>query len=201
MLNLNDLILQDRVLKGSFIERMTDEEFFHFCQDNRDFKFERDATGKIFFMSPTYFLTGDRNSEIITQLRVWNKRAKLGRAVDSDTGFYLKNGAMRNPDAAWVSHERLKNVSKKDLSSFLHLCPDFIVELKSKSDRLNDLKDKMKEWIDNGCRLGWLIDADEEIVYIYRPNKEEELLTNFDNNLSAEPELPGFELILSELRV
>ncbi len=198
---LNDLILPDRVLKGSFIERMTDEEFFHFCQDNRDLKFERNANGEIVFMSPTFFLTGNQNSEIITQLHNWNKKVKLGRTVDSDTGFYLRNGAMRNPDAAWVSNERLKSVPKEELEKFPHLCPDFIVELKSKSDRLKDLKDKMKEWIDNGCRLGWLIDADEETVYIYRPDKEEELLTNFDNKLSAEPELPGFELILSELRV
>lgn len=198
---LHDFPLQDLVLKGSFIERMTDDEFFHFCADNRDLKFERNANGEIILMSPTFFLTGDRNSEIITQLRNWNKRYKLGKTVDSDTGFYLKNGAMRNPDTAWVSNERLKTIPKEELEKFPHLCPDFVVELKSKSDRINDLKAKMQEWIDNGCRLGWLIDADEEIVYIYRPNKAIEEVKNFDNNVSAEPELPGFELILAELRV
>jgi Uma2 family endonuclease len=187
-------------LKGRYIERMSDEEFFNFCQDNHDFKFERTAEGQIILMSPTTFVTGDRNSEIISQLRVWNKKHKLGRTVDSDTGFYLANGAMRNPDAAWVSNERLKEISEEDLNRFPHLCPDFIVELRSKGDTLKDLKTKMKEWMENGCRLGWLIDADEEIVYVYYNGKE---ITHkgFDNPLSGEPVLPNFNLILSDLRV
>lgn len=187
-------------LKGSYIERMTDEEFFHFCQDNNDFKFERTADGQIILMSPTTFVTGDRNSEIISQLRIWNKKYKLGRTVDSDTGFYLANGAMRNPDAAWVSHSRLKDISEEDLNMFPHLCPDFIVELRSKSDTLKELKAKMKEWMENGCRLGWLIDADEEVVYVYH-NQTETIHKGFDTPLSGEPDLPGFTLVLSELRV
>lgn len=187
-------------LKGRYIEQMTDEEFFIFCQDNRDFKFERTAEGQIILMSPTGFITGDRNSEIISQLRNWNKKYNLGRTVDSDTGFYLPNKAMRNPDAAWVSNERLKGISEKDLNRFPHLCPDFVVELRSKGDTLNELKAKMKEWMANGCRLGWLIDADAEIVYCYS-EKGETLHQSFDSPLSGEPVLPGFELILSELRV
>lgn len=179
---------------------MTDEEFFHFCQDNQGFKFERTADGQIILMSPTAFITGDRNSEIISQLRDWNKKYKLGRTVDSDTGFYLSNGAMRNPDAAWVSHEILKNVSEDELNKFPHLCPDFIVELRSKGDTLRDLKAKMKEWMENGCRLGWLIDADEEVVYVYQ-NGTETTHKGFDTPLSGEPVLPGFKLILAELRV
>ena len=187
-------------LKGSYIERMTDAEFFYFCQDNKDFKFERTSEGQIILMSPTTFVTGDRNSEIISQLRIWNKKYKLGRTVDSDTGFYLANGAMRNPDAAWVSNERLKEISEEELNKFPHLCPDFIVELRSKDDTLKELKAKMKEWMENGCRLGWLIDADEEIVYVYFENKET-IHKGFDTLLSGEPVLPKFELILSELRV
>lgn len=92
------------ILKGRYIERMTDEEFFHFCQDNKGFKFERTSDGQIILTSPTGFTTGDRNRSIIKQISIWNDARKLGRAVDSDTGFYLPNGAMRNPDAAWVSH-------------------------------------------------------------------------------------------------
>jgi Uma2 family endonuclease len=187
--------------KGSYIERMTDEEFFHFCQDNRDVKFERAFNGQIIIMSPTTFITGDRNHEILYQLRKWNKKNKLGRAVDSDTGFYLPNGAMRNPDAAWVSNENLAKVPESELDSFPRLCPDFIVELKSKSDSTKELKEKMKEWMDNGCRLGWLIDADEEIVYAYEVGKEVREHKNFDLPISGEPVLSGFELILSELRV
>ena len=187
-------------LKGSYIERMTDDEFFHFCQDNRDFKFERTAEGQILLMSPTTFLTGDRNGEIISQLRFWNKKYKLGRAVDSDTGFYLPNKALRNPDAAWVSNERLSQIPVEELNQFPHLCPDFIVELRSKGDSLPALKSKMKEWMENGCRLGWLIDADEEKVYVY-VNGKEEIHDDFDTPISGEPVLPKFELILSELRV
>jgi Uma2 family endonuclease len=187
-------------LKGSYIERMSDEEFFNFCQDNRDFKFERTSDGQIILMSPTYYVTGRRNSEILLQLFQWNKQNKLGECVDSDTGFYLPNSAMRNPDAAWISQQQLKKVSQKEKQSFLHLCPDFIVELKSTSDRIQDLKAKMKEWMENGCRLGWLIDAEEEIVYVYY-NGQEITHNGFDTPLSAEPVLPGFSLILSELRV
>jgi Uma2 family endonuclease len=198
---LYDPILPDRILKGRYIESMSDEEFFRFCQDNRDLKIERTAEGQIILMMPTTFITGDRNGEIITQLRIWNKHSKLGRTVDSDTGFYLPNGAMRNPDAAWISHERLKSISKEELEKFPHLVPDFIVELKSKTDRLTDLQAKMKEWIENGCRLGWLIDADDETVYIYQQDKPESIHKGFDEPLSGEPLLPGFKLTLADLRV
>lgn len=188
-------------IKGSYIERMTDEEFFRFCQDNRDVKFERTASGQIIVMSPTTFITGDRNHEILYQLRKWNKKFKQGRAVDSDTGFYLANGAMRNPDAAWVSNERLSKLPAHELDSFPHVCPDFIVELKSKSDSIKDLKAKMDEWLSNGCRLGWLIDADAEIVYVYQQESQIREHKDFNSPLSGEPVLTGFELILSELRV
>lgn len=187
-------------LKGRYIERMSDEEFFHFCQDNKDFKLERTSEGQIILMSPTEFITGDRNSSIIKQIGNWNDQRQLGRTVDSDTGFYLPNGAMRNPDAAWVSQERLKHVSSRELEGFPHLCPDFIVELRSKGDTLKELKEKMEEWMQNGCRLGWLIDADEEIVYVYH-NGIQTRHNSFDNPLSGEPVLPGFTLDLSELRV
>ena len=186
--------------KGKYIERMTDDEFFHFCQENQELKMERTSSGQIIIMSPTFFSTGDQNSEIITQLRNWNKKYKLGKAVDSDTGFYLPNGAMRNPDAAWVSHERLKQIDPSELNKFPHLVPDFIVELKSSSDRIHDLKIKMQEWMTNGCRLGWLIDPDEEVVYVYEGTEMREH-KGFDASLSGEPVLPGFELVLSELRV
>lgn len=178
---------------------MSDEEFFYFCQDNRDFKFERTPDGQIILMPLTHYVTGKRNNEILFQLTQWNKKFKSGECVDSDTGFYLPNGAMRNPDAAWISWDRLKTVSKEDLQTFPHLCPDFIVELKSSSDRLASLKAKMKEWMDNGCRLGWLVDADEEVVYVYHSG-EETAHKGFDKPLSGEPVLPGFELILSELK-
>jgi Uma2 family endonuclease len=187
-------------LKGDFIERMSDEQFFHFCQQNRDVKIERNADGQIVIMSPTHFLTGKRNNEILYQLTHWNKKFRLGECVDSDTGFTLNNGAVRNPDAAWVSNEVLSKLSAKELQSFPHVCPEFIVELKSKSDSISDLKLKMREWIGNECKLGWLIDADEEKVYVFTPNTEM-MHMDFNQPISGEPVLKGFELVLSELRV
>lgn len=190
------------ILKGRVLEQMDDDEFFHFCQENSSLKFERDSKGQLIIMSPTAILSGDRNSEIITQLRMWNKKYKLGRAVDSDTGFYLKNTAMRNPDAAWISNEQYTRLSEKEIKkSFAYLCPDFIVELKSYSDTIEEQKIKMKEWMENGCQLGWLIDADEETVYIYDKDSPERIHQGFDHPLSGEPILPGFEFVLSELRL
>jgi Uma2 family endonuclease len=198
-IQLNLEMVFPTMLKGDFIERMSDEEFFHFCQQNRDVKVERDADGKIIIMSPTHFLTGKRNNEILYQLTHWNKRFLLGECVDSDTGFTLRNGAVRNPDAAWISNEQLSKLSPKQLQSFPHICPAFIVELKSKSDSLPDLKLKMKEWTANGCRLGWLIDADEEVVYIFT-EKSESIHDDFDKPISGGNVLLNFQLILSELR-
>jgi Uma2 family endonuclease len=187
-------------LKGRYIEQMSDEEFFAFCQDNPELKFERNPDGEIIIMSPTNYLTGKRNNEILFQLTAWNKKEKLGECVDSDTGFLLSNNAMRNPDAAWISAERLRPFSNKELRSFLKVCPDFIVELKSETDSLSELKKKMDEWMANGCRLGWLIDADDEKVYLYE-DKHRRIHETFDIPLSGEPVLPGFEFTLSELRI
>ena len=189
-------------LRGRVVEQMDDDEFFDFCQENANLKFERNSKGQIIIMSPTAILTGDRNSEIITQLRIWNKKNKLGRVVDSDTGFYLKNTAMRNPDAAWISNEQYAKLSEKEIKkSFAYLCPSFIVELKSYSDTIEELKLKVVEWMENGCKLGWLVDVDNETVYIYEENKPERVIQGFDQTLSGEPVLPGFEFILSELRL
>lgn len=185
-------------IKG--LEKLTDEEFLYFCQENRDLKIERSPNREILVEEPTFFYTGEQNSEIIYQLQKWNKEHQLGRCVDSDTGFFLENGAMRNPDAAWVSNERLKLIDPSELRKFPHLCPDFIVELKSSSDSLQSLKQKMAEWMENGCSLSWLIDPDSEIVYVYEGDTER-IHIGFDRPVSGDPTLPGFTLILSELRI
>lgn len=178
---------------------MSDSDFFLLCQQNRDLKMERDADGKIHVMSPTHFLTGKRNNEILYQLSHWNKKHHLGVCVDSDTGFTLRNGSVRNPDAAWISHDLLATLDAKEIYSFPHVCPEFIVELRSASDSISSLQQKMWEWIGNGCKLGWLIDADEEIVYIFS-SAGMSIHSDFDIPLTGEPVLPNFSLILSELR-
>jgi Uma2 family endonuclease len=193
-------MVHDKKLRGSYIQKMSDDDFFQFCRDNNDLKLERNADKVIVVSEPTGFYTGDQNREIITQLSNWNKKHKLGRCVDSDTGFYLPNGAMRNPDAAWVSDQRLKKVDPSELKKIPKLCPNFIVELKSMNDSLPELKLKLKEWIENGCELGWLIDPNSETVFIYTQSSAA-VHIGFDNPLSAEPFLPGFTFLLSELRV
>ncbi len=187
-------------IKGQVLERMSDDEFFLFCQENSDTKFERNANGEIIIISPTTFNTGDRNAEIITQLRLWNKKYELGRVVDSDTGFYLPNGSMRNPDAAWVSNELLKSIPESELDKFPRLTPEFVIELKSVSDRIASQQAKMEEWMANGSQLGWLIDPEKEMVYVYSAGQVS-TINGFDQQLSGAPLLPGFELNLSELRL
>ena len=145
---------------------MTEDQFFRFCIQNRDLKIERNYNKQIFIMSPTGFETGKRNAEIIFQLENWNRKYKSGYVFDSSTGFTLPNNAVRSPYAAWIKKERADNLSENEKKQFAHICPDFIIELKSKSDSLKNLQEKMEEWINNGCGLGWLIDFEDKKTYI-----------------------------------
>lgn len=177
---------------------MDDEQFFHFCRVNRDLRIERTAEGEIEIMPPTGWETGRRNAIITAQLTAWALRDGTGSATDSSTGFNLPNGATRAPDAAWVRRERLAGISAEQRQRFLPLCPDFVIELRSPSDSLDALRDKMEEYMKNGAWLGWLLDAPEKRCYVYRPGIEVELLEN-PAILSAEPELPGFTLDLAPI--
>src|ERR671932_2756854 len=146
-------------------------------------------------MPPTVGETGNRNAILTTFLTTWALRDGTGAAFDSSTGFNLPNGATRAPDAAWVRRERLAALTAEQKKRFLPLCPDFVVELRSPSDRLAVIQDKMKEYMDNGARLGWLIDVPNREVYVYRPGTEAERVDEA-SELSGEPELPGFVLDL-----
>ncbi len=194
-------MLREYTIGGKWVESMTDDEFYTFCVENENIKFEREPDGQIVIMSPTGFNTGRRNANIIVQLSNWNSKHRLGEVVDSDTDFYLPNGAMRNPDAGWVSKERLASVSVEELEKFPHMVPDFVIELVSKSDYPKNLDAKMKEWIDNGCRLGWVIDPFNETVKIYVPEREAELVKGFEKSVNGGDVLPGFALNLRELTV
>ena len=170
----------------------TDDEFYAFCQENRDIQMERNKHGEIIIMSPTGGITGDKNGEIIAELKLWNRSARLGKAFDSSTGFKLPNGATRSPDTSWVMKSRWEALSLKERKKFPPLCPDFVVELMSESDGLKAAREKMDEWMENGCRLGWLFYPDEEKAYIYRPGQPPEALTGYDKTLSGEEVLPNF---------
>lgn len=187
------------VLRGRQMHQMTDEEFYRFCQDNRDLRIERNEHREIIIMSPTGSLSGYLNAEILRQLANWNIEHKLGKTFDSSTGFKLPDGSNRSPDAAWVSNEAWNQLSEAEKRKFAPLCPEFVVELKSDTDDIADLKKKMQMWLINGCQLAWLIDPDEEKAYVYRPDRAVELVEGFDQTLSGEDVLPKFSLHLSLL--
>lgn len=174
------------------------DQFFDFCQINRDLRIERTAIGKVILMSPAGGETGSRNAELTYALRHWAKRNKLGVAFDSSTGFILPNGATRSPDSAWVLRERLTTLTPRQKKKFLPLCPDFVIELRSPTDEVDDLKDKMQEYIDNGARLGWLLIPETQEVYIYRPGASPEYLSN-PTQISGESVAPGFVLELADI--
>ena len=178
--------------------KMTPDEFWEFCSQNRKLRAELTKEGEVIIMPPTGFETSDRNAEIITQLRVWAKKDRNGKVTDSNGGFILPNGATYAPDASWTDKKRLEQFSAVELQKFLPLCPDFVIELRSASDSLKDLREKMEEYIENGARLGWLIDPKNKRVYVYRPNSEEEILKN-STTTSGEDVLKDFELDLTEI--
>jgi Uma2 family endonuclease len=175
--------------------KVTQEQFVQLAAANRDIRLERTATGELIIMPPTGGITGTRNIDLEGQLWAWNRQAKLGVAFDSSTAFQLPNGADRSPDAAWVSQERWDALTPEQQETFPPLCPDFAIELRSKSDTMESLRKKMREYLENGLRLGWLIDAKKKRVEIYRPNQDVEVLES-PVSLSGEEVLPGFVLDL-----
>lgn len=177
---------------------LTDEQFFKLCQRNRDYQFERTAEGELIIMPPTGSDTGRRNIKIAAQLELWSSQNNLGVAFDSSSGFKLPNGADRSPNASWVRQDRWAALTPQQQERFAPLCPDFIVELRSPSDRLQPLQAKMQEYLNNGARLGWLIDRANQRVEVYRQGREVEMLQSL-SSLSGEEVLPGFVLDLREI--
>jgi len=177
---------------------LTDEQFFEFCQINRDLRIERTATGELLIMPPTGSETGGRNFRLNGQLYNWTEQNGTGFGFDSSTGFTLPNGAKVSPDAAWVKLERWNALTPEQQQKFAPICPDFVVELRSASLHLTPLKTKMQEYIGNGALLGWLIDRKKRQVYIYRPGVAVECLDN-PATVSGESVLPGFVLDLSKI--
>lgn len=178
--------------------KLTDEQFYQLCQNNRDLRLERTATGELVIMPPTGGSTGNRNIKITAQLENWSSQTDLGLAFDSSTGFRLPNGADRSPDAAWVLRERWEALTSEQQTQFVPLCPDFVVELRSATDSLTTLQNKMQEYMENGARLGWLIDPQTQQVEVYRAGQPKEILQN-PETLSGEDVLPGFVLNLKPI--
>jgi Uma2 family endonuclease len=174
---------------------MTDDQFFQLCQNNRELRFERNANGELIIMSPAGGETGNRNGRLNQQLFNWTDADGTGIAFDSSTGFKLPNGADRSPDASWIKLERWDALTDEEKRKFPPICPDFVIELLSPSDSLKTTQEKMKEYIDNGVRLGILINRKSRQVEIYRPGKEVEVLDS-PATVSGEDVLKGFVLKL-----
>ncbi|MBN3876276.1 MULTISPECIES: Uma2 family endonuclease [unclassified Nostoc] len=175
---------------------VTQEQFAALAAANRDLRLERTAQGELIVNPPTGWETGRRNWSISGELYLWWRNAgEPGQAFDSSTGFILPNGATRSPDASWVSGERWQALTLSQKGTFANICPDFVVELRSSSDTLKSLQDKLREYIDNGAKLGWLIDPQQRRVEIYRLAKDVEVLEN-PAELLGEAVLPGFVLNL-----
>jgi Uma2 family endonuclease len=181
------------------IPDLTPEGFIKLCRSNQDLQLERDATGKIIIMPPTFPWTGKQNFSLYVQLGIWMEKTGLGVCFDSSSGFTLPNNAVRSPDLSWVSKERWEALTEKQQKEeFSPLAPDFVVELRSRRDSLPQLRAKMQEYIDNGVCLGWLIDPENKQVEIYRRDREVEILLN-PTTVSGENVLPGFVLNLDKV--
>jgi len=170
---------------------MTDQQFADFCAEHPDLFFEMTAEGEIVVMPPNFSLTGMRNSEITGQLHRWAANNRLGIVGDSSTGFVLPNGARRSPDASWTAREEIDKLPRESLEGYWHLCPAFVIELRSQSDRLPVLRAKMREYAANGAQLGWMIDAEARAVEVYRPGRVD--------SVSGEGPIAGFVLDLSRV--
>ena len=173
--------------------RMNDEEFFEFCQLNPELRIERSSGGDIIVMAPTGGKTGRRNARLTAAFVNWAEKDGSGQFFDSSTEFILPNGAGRAPDLSWIRNDRWFALTEKQQEQFPPLCPNFVVELRSPTDRLETLRTKMKEYAANGAELGWLIDPRERKVHIFRPGLDPEVLDN-PQQVSGEPLLKGFVL-------
>ena len=176
------------------ITHLTHEQFRALCRENRDVRLELTAKGELIAMPPTGWESGRRNSNLNFDLGLWNRKADLGVVFDSSTGFILPNGSVRSPDAAWVAKERIIALNPSP-DGFLPLAPDFVIELRSASDRLKPIQTKMQEYLENGVRLGFLLNPQDRMVEIYRLGKSVEVLQS-PTEVSGEDVLPGFVLNL-----
>ena len=179
--------------------RMNDEEYFAFCMANPDLRFERTVQGEIVIVPPAGGESDHRNVEVIAQLHVWAKRDGRGKAFGSSVEFMLPNGAALSPDAAWVSNRRLAALSREQLQKFPPVCPEFVIEVISPSDRLRAAKQKMEDWMQAGVELAWLIHADDKTVFVYRAGQNEAETRTGILKIAGEGPVAGFELDLADI--
>lgn len=183
---------------GSFLRKMNDREFLRFCRDNDNVLIEMSAKGDLEIMPATGGVTGRKNSFLNRKLGNWAEETGAGKVFDAQTFFKLDNGAKRMPDVAWVKTERWNSLTRAQQEGIIPFAPDFVIELRSKTDVLKDLQDKMQEYVENGVALGWLIDPKSKQIFVYHSGKQVEVLEN-PTEISGEPLLQGFTLNLKEI--
>jgi Uma2 family endonuclease len=195
---LNPTEIIPMLVQLRLVVEMTDDQFFEFCQINRDWRIERTAHGDLVIMPPTGAETDERNFNLIVQLGNWVQKDGTGVGFGSSGGFTLPNGAVKSPDAAWIERSRWEAIPLEQRKKFAPICPDFVIELRSETDSLKRLQEKMQEYIDNGASLGWLIDRTQRKVYVYRPSTAVEELDN-PSTVIGDPLLSEFVLDLSRI--
>jgi Uma2 family endonuclease len=178
--------------------KLTDDEYFEFCAANPDLRIERTAEGEIVIVPPAGYESSRHETEVCAQLRNWARRDGRGRVSGPSAAFFLPDGSSFSPDVAWLSNEAYSALTRKQRRQFPHVCPEFVVEVMSPSDRLRPAKAKMERWIANGAQLAWLIDADAKTVYIYRPGRPAEKQTGI-LELAGEGPVDGFVLDLTDI--
>ena len=174
---------------------LSDDQFYQLCQINEYYKFEQTAKDELIILPPSNLITGNREAELNGNLMIWNRQTKLGKVFSSSTVFTLPNGGKRSPDVAWIANERWESLTIQEKEKFAKICPDFVIELRSRTDSLSQLQEKMQEYLNSGLRLGWLIDPQNQQVEIYRQNQSVEIVS-LPTSLSGENVLPGFILEL-----
>lgn len=183
---------------SALVDKISDLELELLSRDNPDARLETDCNGNLISMSPAGSETGDRILELAFQIKLWNKQNKLGKVFDSSTGFKLSNNAVRSPDVSWVKLEKWNVLTKEQKRKFAPIDPDFVLELMSPTDDLDELQNKMKEYMNCSVRLGWLINPDAKQVEIYRQGQEKEVLDN-PQNLSGEDVMPNLLVSLEDI--
>ena len=181
-----------------YFDAFSDDELYAFCMANPELNIERDENGQILIMPPTGLESSFTNGELFGEVRNWNRQTKAGRTSESNGGYTLPDSSMRAPDVGWISKERLMSVLPEELKKFAHVCPDFVIEVRSESDSLKELQTKMGKWLKNGVRLGWLVDPQTRMTTIYRPGHEP-TTKPFTETLSGEDVLVGFTMNVAEV--
>ena len=188
------------VLHGAMLTRLSDDEFFELCQANPSLSFERNAQQEIIVMPPAGSESSESSLESQGQVWLWNRQARLGHVYESSAGFKLPDSSVRSPDVAWLSQAKWEQLTPEQRRKFPPVCPEFMMEIKSPSDDLRLLQAKMDDYLANGMQLGFLLDVEAEMAFIYRPGQPTETVQGYDQELSGEPVMPGFQLDLRPLR-